>query len=245
MQDRQAAAAPATGFDIDDDGLSLWFGAAGQAQARFQLREQLRPDAAQALARLRQDGVRVELLSGDLDSRVQAMARRLDLDAAHGAATPEDKLAHLRRAQREGRCVGMVGDGLNDAPVLAQADVSFAFSHGAALSQLNADAVLLSTRLMDVWVARRLARRTVRVVRQNLAWAAAYNLTCVPLALLGWLPPWAAGLGMAGSSLAVVLNALRVSRLAEQDEAGPAPARRPQDAAPMPGAGAAAAPAAH
>ncbi len=193
-------------------GLALWFGAEGRPSACFHLRERLRPDAEEAVDRLRRDGVRVELLSGDLDHRVRAMARRLRLDAAHGAAAPADKLAIVRRAQAEGRRVAMVGDGLNDAPVLAQAQVSFALSHGAGLSQSNADAVLLSDRLLDVWRARRLARRALRVMRQNLAWAAAYNLCCVPLALAGWLPPWAAGLGMAGSSLAVVLNALRLSR---------------------------------
>jgi Cu2+-exporting ATPase len=105
-----------------------------------------------------------------------------------------------------------VGDGLNDAPVLARADVSFAFAHGASVSQAHADAVLLSTRLGDVMQARVLARRSLRVIRQNLGWSVLYNATCIPLALSGWLPPWAAGLGMASSSLFVVLNSLRLAR---------------------------------
>jgi P-type Cu2+ transporter len=91
--------------------------------------------------------------------------------------------------------------------------VSFAFAHGAALSQGHADVVLLGHRLGAVADARELAQRTLRVIRQNLAWAAVYNATCIPLALIGWLPPWAAGLGMAGSSLVVVLNALRLARI--------------------------------
>jgi P-type Cu2+ transporter len=104
----------------------------------------------------------------------------------------------------------MVGDGLNDAPVVARADVSFAFAQGAAITQSRADFILLSGRVADVALARDVARRAMRVLRQNLVWALAYNAVCVPLALLGWFPPWAAGLGMATSSLLVVLNALRI-----------------------------------
>jgi Cu2+-exporting ATPase len=142
---------------------------------------------------------------------VQALATRLGIAHAIGGATPERKLQALREAQARGERVAMVGDGINDAPVLAQADVSFAMAHGAAVSRVHADAVLLADRLGDVVRARSLSRRTLHVIRQNLAWGAAYNLACVPLALAGRLPPWAAGLGMALSSLIVVGNALRLA----------------------------------
>jgi len=106
----------------------------------------------------------------------------------------------------------MVGDGLNDGPVLACADVSFALSHGSALAQQRSDFIVLGSRLGEVPAARALAMRTMQVVRQNLAWAGLYNAACVPLAIVGWLPAWAAGAGMALSSLLVVANALRLAR---------------------------------
>ena len=195
-----------------DDALQLWFGRAGEPGLRFDFDEALRPGAAEAVAALRQQGIEVRLLSGDRDARVQSLARQLGLAHAQGAATPQDKLAAVRAAQAEGRVVAMLGDGINDAPVLAQADVSLAMGEGADLARHSADALLLSMRLADVACAFALAHRTQRVVRQNIAWAVTYNAACIPLALLGWLPPWLAGLGMATSSLVVVGNALRLAR---------------------------------
>ena len=193
---------------------SVWFGAAGAALClRFDFDEQLRADAAQAVAELKQEGLRVTLLSGDGQARAERLAARLGLEDVRGDASPQAKLDALAAAQAAGEHAGMVGDGVNDAPVLAQADVSFAMGRGAMVARLHADAVIVSNRLSDLVAARRLARRTMRVMRQNLAWAAVYNLACVPLALIGWLPPWAAGLGMACSSLFVVGNALRLTRL--------------------------------
>ena len=114
--------------------------------------------------------------------------------------------------QKSGAIVAMVGDGLNDGPVLAGADVSFAFGQAVPLAQAQADFVVLGDQLMAVAMAVRLSRRTMSVVRQNLLWALVYNVACVPLAVAGWLPAWLAGLGMASSSLLVVLNALRLAR---------------------------------
>jgi Cu2+-exporting ATPase len=200
------AALPAPGADSE-----VWFGDPHGALAQFEFAEALRPDAASAVRALGDAGLAVGLLSGDAPRRVGALAARLNIVDAQGGATPEMKLQRVAAAQGAGRRVGMVGDGLNDAPVIARADVSFAMGEGAAVTRSKADFILLSGRLSDVLAARDTARRAMRVVRQNLGWAVAYNAVCVPLALFGLFPPWAAGLGMAASSLGVVLNALRVA----------------------------------
>ncbi|MBC7991624.1 MAG: cadmium-translocating P-type ATPase, partial [Rhizobacter sp.] len=181
-------------------------------QVCFEFDEALRADAHHAVQRLGEQGLAMQLLSGDAPASVQAIASRLGLTHAQGSATPEDKLAAIAKLQADGHRVLMVGDGLNDGPVLARADVSFALAHGSALAQQRSDFIVLGSRLGEVPAAHQLARRTLRVMRQNLAWALGYNAACVPLALAGLLPPWAAGAGMALSSLGVVLNALRLSR---------------------------------
>ncbi len=206
------AAAPADAADEGELGLCTWFGQLGRPLLCLRFDETLRPGVASALAALQADGVRITLLSGDAPHRVQRMASALGLDSAIGGATPEDKLVVLRAAQAAGETVAMLGDGINDAPVLAQADVSLAMGAGALLARGQADAVLMVDRIGDVMVLRGLSRRCLKVIRQNIAWAAAYNVVCVPLALAGLLPPWAAGLGMATSSLLVVGNALRLRR---------------------------------
>lgn len=193
---------------------SMWFGPQGQgAQAlRFEFDELLRADAPSLVDGLRADGIEPRLLSGDHAAPVRAVAERLHFTAWRHGANPQDKLAELHQLQQAGRCVLMVGDGINDGPVLAQADVSVALGHGAAIAQQRADLVIVGSRLAALREARALARRTMAVIRQNLAWALVYNAASVPLALAGWLPPWAAGLGMALSSLAVIANALRLAR---------------------------------
>lgn len=179
--------------------------------ASFELTEELRPEAAAVVKALRDRGVGVQILSGDSPGATQVVAARLGIEVARGACSPDDKLEAMRAAQRAGRRVAVVGDGLNDGPALAGAHVSFALGHAVPLAQAKADFVILGDRLDMVAQSVALAGRTMRVVRQNLAWAAGYNALCVPLAVLGWLPAWLAGLGMAASSLLVVLNALRLS----------------------------------
>ena len=192
----------------------VWLGCEGRPLAGFVLDERLREGALDAVRALQAQGLLVTLLSGDTVDRAAALAARLGLQAPAavlGGATPQDKLDAVARAQAAGQRVAMVGDGINDAPVLARADVSLAMGQGALVSRSQADAVVTSSRLTDIVRARASALRALRIVRQNMVWAAAYNAVCVPLALLGWLPPWAAGLGMAASSMLVVLNALRAA----------------------------------
>ncbi|MGX9719521.1 heavy metal translocating P-type ATPase [Stenotrophomonas acidaminiphila] len=196
----------------EDDG-ALWLGDGQRAAARFVLEERARDDAAQALAALRAQGLRLHLASGDGEAAVRRMATALSLDEAHARQSPEDKLALVRRLQAEGRVVAMVGDGLNDAPVLAGADVSIAMGEGAPLAHRAADLVTTGGGLRRIPAAVALARATRRIIRQNLAWATGYNLLALPLAAAGWVTPWLAALGMALSSLLVTLNALRLARL--------------------------------
>lgn len=179
--------------------------------ATFELHESLRPEAAAVVRALQQQGLSVRVLSGDAHAAVAPVARSLGIGDFRGGCSPQDKLAALQDLQQQGHRVAMVGDGLNDGPVLAGADVSFALGQAVALTQSQADMVLMSGRLDFLVQTWGRSRQTVRVVRQNLAWSVVYNAACVPLALMGWLPAWAAGLGMALSSLLVVLNALRLS----------------------------------
>ena len=184
----------------------------GVGVAVFDFDERIRVDARQAVEALHADGVRIHLLSGDDADRARRLGERLGLDSALGQLTPEDKLAEVQAAQRRGELVAMIGDGVNDAPVLAQADVSIAMGEGALVARAQADGVLVSNKLGDIVRARARARHALLVVRQNLWWAAVYNACCIPLALSGHLPPWAAGLGMACSSLFVVTNSMRLAR---------------------------------
>ncbi|MCG2595515.1 cadmium-translocating P-type ATPase [Ramlibacter sp. XY19] len=184
--------------------------------ASFFLDETLRPGAAEAVAGLQGQGLRTEILSGDSAAAVQLLADRVGIRLAHGGQSPQDKLDRLAALQDAGRRVAMVGDGLNDGPVLARADVAIAVGDAVPLAQARCDFIVPGGQPAALPLLLRQARRTRSVVRQNLAWAAAYNAVCVPLALAGQMPPWLAGLGMAASSLFVVLNAARLARLPKE-----------------------------
>ncbi len=201
---------PKAAGSIDTGTAQVWFGDARGAIATFEFGESLKSDAQLTLNALRMSGLRLVILSGDEPERVRKVADALQITEAFGAQTPEAKLAKIEVEQLQGHVVGMVGDGLNDAPVIARSDVSFAFAQGTAITQSGADFILLSGQVSDVAVARKTAQRAMRVLRQNIAWAVIYNVVCIPLALAGWFPPWAAGIGMASSSIFVVLNSLRV-----------------------------------
>lgn len=183
-----------------------------QSLAFFELNEGVRDEAAQVLKALNQHGVEVQLLSGDGWHAVARVAGELGIEGYKAECSPQSKLECIRTMQATGKRVGMVGDGLNDGPVLAGADVSFAFGRAVPLAQARSDFVVLSDNLEMVLHTVLLARKTLRVVRQNLFWSALYNAVCIPLAMAGWMPAWLAGLGMALSSLLVVLNAARLAK---------------------------------
>ena len=192
------------------DGTRAWLGDESGWIATFLFGDGLRPGAREALDGLRARGATIHLLSGDGPQPVATAARELGIVRATAQATPQFKIDYVRALQAGGARVAMVGDGVNDAPVLAQADVSVAMGGGTDLAQLRADAVLLSDDLADLAHAAGIARRARRVVRQNLAWALAYNAIVIPVAFAGWVTPLAAGIAMASSSLAVAANALRL-----------------------------------
>lgn len=193
----------------EDASARVWLVCEGRVRASFGMREAVRLDARSTVQALHARGLHSALLTGDALDRAQDVARAVGIVQVVAGAAPEDKLEHVRAERARGHVVAAVGDGINDAPLLACADVSFALGHGAVAAREGADAVIVGDRLAVLVDARRTAHRTLAIVRQNLLWAAAYNAACIPLALAGWLPPWAAGLGMATSSLLVILNAQR------------------------------------
>jgi Cu2+-exporting ATPase len=206
----QIAGEPSTDPGSDEALTQVWLGSEGQCLARFDFSDRMRVEAAAVVRRLRDCGKQVLIMSGDTLPAVQATAERLGIAQFEAGLSPEGKHARVHALQEQGAVVAMVGDGVNDAPVLAQAQVSAAMGSGALMSQAQADIVLLSGRLQGMLEALDIARSTWRVVRQNLAWAIAYNVIAVPAAAMGWVTPWIAGAGMGASSLIVVLNALRL-----------------------------------
>ncbi len=179
--------------------------------AWFSLGDGLRPQCAELVSQLKGLGVRIHLYSGDRPENVVALARQLGITDARGGMHPQDKLEAVQALQATGAIVAMTGDGVNDAPVLAQAQVSIAVDQGAEAAQAAADMILLSSELLRLADGVRIARKTQRIIRQNLAWSVLYNALAIPAAAMGLVTPWMAGIGMSASSLLVVLNALRLS----------------------------------
>lgn len=184
--------------------------------ASFTMEETMKADVTESVQALKKQGIQVQLLSGDNTETVNAFARKAGIDVARGACTPQDKLLHMQQLQQQGRQVAMIGDGLNDGPILALANVSVAMGQAVPLAQAQSDFVVMNNEVPMVVVLLNQAKRTMQIVKQNLMWAVIYNVVCVPLAIMGWLPAWLAGLGMALSSLLVVGNALRLSAIPSQ-----------------------------
>ncbi|HEY0879181.1 MAG TPA: HAD-IC family P-type ATPase, partial [Zeimonas sp.] len=195
--------------ELDGETL-VWLADERRPLARIHFRDRLRDEARDVVDTLAARGLRVHLLSGDRPASARTVARELAIEHVAAGAGPADKLEYVRALQREGRRVAMIGDGVNDAPVLAAADVSVAVGEATSLARTAASVVLLGGSLRELSALHALALRTRRVIRQNLGWAFAYNVAAIPAAALGWVPPWLAALGMTASSLLVVLNALRL-----------------------------------
>lgn len=199
--------------DGDESGQWLLLGDQRGPLAWLVLDDRLRDDAAALVQACRARGWKTLLLSGDSSPMVSRVANQLGIEQARGGLRPDDKLALLRELHQQGRKVLMLGDGVNDVPVLAAADISVAMGSATDLAKTSADAVLLSNRLDALVAAFGLARRTRRIIIENLLWAGLYNGLMLPFAALGWVTPVWAAVGMSISSLVVVLNALRLTRL--------------------------------
>ncbi|MDP2830105.1 MAG: heavy metal translocating P-type ATPase [Sulfuricellaceae bacterium] len=196
--------------DTQAGSTQVWLCDERQALASFLISDELRPEAQDLIATLKQRGYNLSILSGDSEQAVRHFASQLGITDSRWSLHPEDKLSALKSLQAEGRVVAMIGDGINDAPVLAGADVSIAMGGGTQVARASSDIVLLSEKLPDIGRALQTGRDAMVIMKQNFIWAAGYNLLALPFAALGFIPPWLAALGMSVSSLVVVLNALRL-----------------------------------
>lgn len=212
----QGYARASRNFDVaqlnvtDESATLVWLCDDTRVLTVFALADALRADAQAAVAQLQARGIAVSILSGDTPQAVAQAARQLGITDFMAQQQPQDKFEQLKQLQARGAVVAMVGDGINDAPVLSGAQVSFAMGTGTDVASQSSDIVLLSSKLGDVVVALDMGKNALVVMRQNLLWAAAYNFTALPFAAMGYVSPWVAALGMSISSLIVVLNALRL-----------------------------------
>ncbi len=205
---------------LHDDG-AIVLGSDSEELARFTVGDCPRPESARAVAALRGLGLGVEILSGDARDAVERMAQHCGVPHFAARQSPGNKLQRVQELTAQGEFVAMVGDGMNDAPVLGGAGLSIAMGRGSALTLASADLILVGDSLAALPAAVALARRAKSIMRQNLLWAAGYNLTAMPLAALGWVPPWLAAIGMSLSSIVVVLNSLRLMRRADAPSVRP------------------------
>ncbi|MDN3446785.1 heavy metal translocating P-type ATPase [Psychrobacter sp. APC 3281] len=183
-----------------------------QALACFYFNDKVRDSAQSMLDTLKGLGIESVMLTGDPSPQALVMAENLGMQAAYNGLSPTDKVNHIQQLQANGAVVLMVGDGINDAPVLAAADVSTSIAGAADLAQVSSDSIILNGKIEAITAAKRISDKTERIIKQNFRWALAYNSIVLIPAALGYVPPWLAAIGMSLSSLFVVLNALRLKR---------------------------------
>ncbi|RKZ38409.1 MAG: cation transporter, partial [Gammaproteobacteria bacterium] len=181
----------------------------------FILGDEIRSGAQKLIQTLQQQGKSVSLFSGDHAIAVQRVAKAVGITNVKAALTPEAKLDQVKILQKQGAIVAMIGDGVNDAPVLAQAQISIAMGSGTQIARASADMILLTEHLPNLLIGINTARQTLKIIRQNVIWAIGYNLIALPVAAVGWITPWMAAIGMSFSSLLVVANALRLLKKAQ------------------------------
>lgn len=185
--------------------------------ATFTLQEAIKPHAAQTIQQLKDSNINIELLSGDRSDAVENTAKEIGISHYQSGCDPEDKLVRLQTLKQQDKKVLMVGDGLNDGPILASAHVSIAMGKGVPLTLAHADYIFLNGDISQIPYLIRHAKQTMKIIKENIAWAIVYNLISIPLAFFGILSAWLAGLGMAVSSLIVVVNALRLTKFSTAD----------------------------
>ncbi|MDH3978674.1 MAG: cation-translocating P-type ATPase, partial [Gammaproteobacteria bacterium] len=201
---------------------TIYLGSDAGLIAKFEIGEALREGVGSAVAALQARNIGVMIASGDRPGPIESLAEQLNIGRWQAALKPADKLELVKTMQGEGKVIAMVGDGINDSPVLAGANVSVAMGSGTSLAQHSADSVLMSEDLATLGDVFALAQRTINVVRQNIIWAIGYNLIALPLAASGMLAPWMAAIGMSLSSLLVTMNALRLGRVPAGTKTQPA-----------------------